>query len=345
MPRTTTYYCLTLKRPKQYIWITKKPLTPNHDQSGIITAISRHDALTQLHHKGLQPDHLSTTTGYLNHWLFPLKKNDPLRILIGISTLLNHGLNLSQVVRSLQHSAKLAHQRVLIVLENTLQNGQPLSSALALYPQYFAPWIIQMIAMGEQTDHLPSALAQIIRYIQHQQQAKKKRIKALFYPVMVLITALMILWVMLIWVVPQFENMFQSLGGNLPLATQYLVKLSNLFKNHSLAVTLTTGFIGLIIYVMTQHPSLKGLFYGLATQLPLIKRLSEKRYLAMIFYMLCLAYGAGISLPESILMIRQQIHHPRIRKSLMMIHHRLLKGETISHALAQDCLYPNRLKS
>jgi type IV pilus assembly protein PilC len=144
-----------------------------------------------------------------------------------LATMLASGLTLLRaltIITSQTDNKKFAG--VLKQVTEDVETGTALSVALGAHPRIFPSLMINMIRAGETGGFLDSALASVATNFEKEAKLRSTIKSAMTYPVMVLIMAFVAVIAMLVFIVPVFQNMFEGLGGELPLPTQFLVVLS-----------------------------------------------------------------------------------------------------------------------
>ena len=144
-----------------------------------------------------------------------------------LATLLGAGLPL---LRSLQIVARNTDssnmKRALTAVAGSVEDGAMLSGALAARPHVFSPLYVNMVKAGEIGGALEEILERLATYYEKSAAQRGKVISALYYPAAVLTIATVIITLILIFVVPRLQVVYESLGGQLPQATQVLIHLS-----------------------------------------------------------------------------------------------------------------------
>src|SRR4051794_21837715 len=202
---------------------------------GRLDAASESAALGKLRGMGLAPvaiDEFTPGTGLQREIEIPgLSKGVGLKDLAVVSrqlaTMLSAGLSLLRTLTILgEQSPNKKLGDVLKQVTSDVEAGTAFSSALARHPKIFPPLMINMVRAGETGGFLDGALASIATNFEKEAKLRASIKSAMTYPVMVLLMALVAVIAMLVFIVPVFQNMFEGLGGQLPLPTQMLVVLS-----------------------------------------------------------------------------------------------------------------------
>src|SRR5215510_13795826 len=134
-----------------------------------------------------------------------------------------------------------AMQKLILSIKADVEGGTTLHEALGKHPLHFDDLFVSLVAAGEQAGALETLLDKIATYKEKTEAIKKKIKKALFYPCAVVVVAVVVTAILLIYVIPQFESLFQGFGADLPAFTRMVIDLSN-FVQHQ-------GWILLILLV------------------------------------------------------------------------------------------------
>ena len=148
-----------------------------------------------------------------------------------IATMLSAGVPLVQTLRLLSSSHEKTTVRDLLGgICAEVESGIPLSQALKKHPIYFDALYCDLVAAGEQSGALEQIYDRIATYREKAEALKSKIKKALMYPAAVLAVAIIVTTILLLFVVPQFEEVFKSFGAELPAFTQVVINLSRFMQ-------------------------------------------------------------------------------------------------------------------
>ena len=129
-------------------------------------------------------------------------------------------------------------QKLLSAIKVDIEGGTTLAEALAKHPLYFDDLFVNLVNSGEQSGALETLLDKIATYKEKTEAIKKKIKKALTYPAAVLVVAFIVTAVLLVFVIPQFESLFQGFGADLPAFTQMVVGLSLFVRSNGVFIVL-----------------------------------------------------------------------------------------------------------
>src|SRR6186713_2675665 len=149
-----------------------------------------------------------------------------------LATMLGAGIPLVQAFEIVGNGhEKPSMQKLILDIKAEVEGGTSLHEALAKHPLYFDDLFVNLVEAGEQAGALESLLDKIATYKEKTEALKKKVKKALFYPTAVLVVAVIVTTILLIFVIPQFEELFKGFGADLPAFTQLIINLSK-FVQH-----------------------------------------------------------------------------------------------------------------
>src|ERR1041385_63711 len=154
-----------------------------------------------------------------------------------LATLVDAGLPLLRGLRVLEKQEKHPTLRTIIgELALSIEGGSTFSEGLAQHPKVFNRLYVNMVKAGELGGVLEVVLTRLSEFMEKAQKIKGKVIAAMFYPVSVLIVAVVILIILMIFVVPKFEQIFKDMlpGKPLPWFTTVVLGISNAIKDHAI---------------------------------------------------------------------------------------------------------------
>lgn len=112
-------------------------------------------------------------------------------------------------------------------LKTDIESGASLGNALAKHPKYFDKLFVNLVKAGEQAGTLETMLDKVATYKEKSESLKAKIKKALMYPIIVIVAAIVVSAILLIWVIPQFKEVFSSFGADLPAFTLFVISMSD----------------------------------------------------------------------------------------------------------------------
>ncbi len=121
---------------------------------------------------------------------------------------------------------KPAMRQLIIKITKDIEGGSDFAGALSAHPKYFDDLFVNLIRAGEQAGTLEDMIDKVATYKEKTESMKAKVKKAMMYPIMVIIAAMVVSTIMLIWVIPTFKDIFAGFGADLPAFTLWVISLS-----------------------------------------------------------------------------------------------------------------------
>ena len=159
--------------------------------------------------------------------------------------MLSAGVTLIQTLEMIaQGHAKASMRKMLGEIANDVKAGNPLSAALRKHPEQFEDLYCDLVETGEQSGALETIYDRIATYKEKAEALKSKIKKAMFYPIAVVVVAFIVTTILLIFVVPQFEEIFSSFGAELPAFTQFVLTISRFVQDYGVFIAIGMGVSG-----------------------------------------------------------------------------------------------------
>jgi type IV pilus assembly protein PilC len=158
--------------------------------------------------------------------------------------------------------------------------------------------------------------------------------KALFYPSIVLIVALFISMGLILFIVPQFEQLFRNVGANLPWLTRWVIYCAEIIKNQGIKIILILCSILLMIYFLTKRYIIVKLFFEkLALKIPVWGLLQRQAIMSRVTRTLAMTCHASVPLVDALLISADVAGQSIYRFAMLRVREAVMKGETLAHAL------------
>ena len=249
------------------------------------------------------------------------------------------------VVQALAMLCKsMTHQSLVRVMQTVLSDvssGIALHDALARHPRVFSSLFVHMVQAGESAGILDEIMERLSQTLEKNQALRSKIRSALMYPAAVLLVAMGILVLILMWVVPVFEDVFQSLGAPLPWSTQLVVGLSD-----GLVQTWPVFLLMLALPIWAaQHtgPTASRFRLWAAQWLlrwPVLGPLLTTSIVARWSQTLAALLSAGVPLTEALGPTAQACDHPVFERATFQLQRRVVQGSSLSEAMGQTERFP-----
>jgi type IV pilus assembly protein PilC len=233
-------------------------------------------------------------------------------------------------------------REVIYAIRDSVSAGNDFASALKQYPQYFDELTCNLIESGEQAGALESMLDKVAIYKEKTEELKAKIKKALMYPMITLLVAFGVTAILLIKVVPTFDEMFKSFGAELPAPTQFIVMLSDWMQANYLYV-----FGGLIFLVvafmqgMKKSQSFRDNVETTMLKAPVFGDLIMKASVARYARVLSTTFAAGVPLVEALDSVAGAVGNVVYRNAVYNIRDEVASGQQMHFAMRATKVFPN----
>lgn len=231
--------------------------------------------------------------------------------------------------------------RLLLQIRTDLQTGSALAAALARHPDSFDELTCTLVAAGEQSGLLDVMLTRIADYQEKMLAISGKLRGALTYPAAILSMAVIVTVLMLVYVVPAFENSFSSFGAALPLPTRLIIDGSAAIRDYGLAVSaLLVACGGALLHYWRQNPRWQETADYWQLRLPILGTLLRRAALARWSRTLAGLYAAGIPLLDTLVPAGNATDNCVFKQASQTLHQQIRQGDSLSRALTRQTAFP-----
>lgn len=227
-------------------------------------------------------------------------------------------------------------------IKHDVETGLTLSESLKKHPAHFNDLFCNIVDAGEKSGSLDIMLNKIATYKEKIETIKKKIKKALTYPIVVIVIALMVTSGLLIFVVPQFEALFKSFGADLPMMTKAVVNLSNFFQSYwYLIFGSLIGAVYAFIYAIKHSPQFAQNVDRTLLKIPIIGSIIEKAAIARFARTLSITFAAGLPLVEALQSVAGATGNIIFSNATNKIREEVSTGQQMNTAMENTQLFPN----
>jgi type IV pilus assembly protein PilC len=260
-----------------------------------------------------------------------------------LSTMLSSGIPLVQAIDIIHKGAETETMRKLLLdLRTNLESGNSLGESFKKYPKYFDDLFCNLVMAGEQSGSLDTMLQRLAAYKEKVESMKAKVKKALMYPAAVLSVALLVTAGLLVFVVPQFQAIFQGVGADLPFLTRGVIALSDFVQKYWwLGFGLIIGCIFAFRTALQRSAAFAFMVDKWMLKFPIIGTLIEKSVIARFTRTLATTFGAGMPLIEALNAVSGACGNLVYGKATLQIRQEVSTGVQLQLAMRQSNLFPH----
>lgn len=310
-----------------------------------IEALTRIDVQSFLENEGYEIYDISPTNTFLNSTTGSkkMKKARLIFYLSQLSAYIKSGIVLADGVKILCDQAqKKSEKATWKSVYYDLSMGDVLSVAMEKRGNAFPKLLINMIKTAEMTGNLAETLDDMVDYYSESEATRKQMKSAMTYPVLILSFAGIVVIFILIWVVPQFKDIFDNLGADLPAITKIVLSISNFLQTKGLFILL--GFIVLLviyIYLYKTDKAFRKSMQTLTMHLPIFGNIVIYNEITIFSKTFANLINHNVFITDSIGILSKITNNEIYKKLIYDTANNLTKGEPISKSFKDQWAFPN----
>ena len=235
-----------------------------------------------------------------------------------------------------------AMQKLIMAIKADVEGGSALAEALANHPIYFDDLFVNLVEAGEQAGALETLLDKVATYKEKTEAIKKKIKKALTYPMAVLVVAFVVTIILLIFVIPAFEDLFQGFGADLPAFTRLVIDLSMFVRTQGwILAVMAAGAIYAFLYFKKRSRPMRHFLDRMTLKTPIIGPIIEKAAIARYARTLSTMFSAGVPLVEALDSVAGATGNIVYEVGVMKMKDEVATGQRLQQAMENTDLFPN----
>jgi type IV pilus assembly protein PilC len=260
-----------------------------------------------------------------------------------LATMLAAGIPLVQAFEIVGNgNDKPAMQKLILDIKADVEGGTSLHEALGKHPLHFDDLFVNLVEAGEQAGALESLLDKIATYKEKTEALKKKVKKALFYPAAVLVVAVVVTVILMIFVIPQFEELFKGFGADLPAFTQMVINISKMLQSDGLFIgAVVGGLFWVFFYFKKRSRKMREFLDRAALKFPIIGPILNKSAIARYARTLSTMFAAGVPLVEALESVAGATGNIVYEDAVMKMRDEVATGQRLQRAMESTGLFPN----
>ena len=328
---------------------------------GTVQAASRPEALAAVRKLGHTPLSISEAGGGAGEakkkpaesvfkMKFGRKATDmkPVEVLLftgELADLLEAGMTLGQALSCLANQGEEDSAQRLIAqsLCQAIVNGEAFSDAIRRHPKTFPPLYANMVRAGESSGAMIEVLRRLVEHYERNDNMRGKIKSALSYPIVVLSFGVLAVIAALVWIIPQFQKVFDSMGAALPLPTRMLIGMSQGFKQWGWLIAIVIALGVLWFKKWKSSPSGRLRVDGWKLKVPLVKGIVANGVYASLAFTLKTLLSNGVNVLQALKISEETCGNAVIGAALANARKRVTDGTSISGPLAASGAFPRMM--
>ena len=225
-------------------------------------------------------------------------------------------------------------------IKEQVESGATLAEALKRFPKYFDDLFVNMIAAGEAGGILDAILRRLAGYMEKARKLKAQVKGAMTYPVVTLVIAVIVLGIILVFVIPVFQEMFSDLGGELPVPTQIVVRISEMVKSKILYIIIGLGLLGFALKKFYATEKGQDTVDDLLLKIPVFGELLRKVAVAKFTRTMGTMLASGVAILEALDIVAKTSGNRTIERAIYDVRSGIAEGRTMADPLAESGVFP-----
>lgn len=257
-----------------------------------------------------------------------------------LAIMLRAGLALANALKVLIDMAhKPAVSSLIQQVLDDVKDGAPLSRALGREQQVFGDFYLNMVRSGEASGQLAPVLTRLVEHLERVRSLRESVLSASIYPLILLAVAVVSLFAMLGFVVPQFEKLFTDLGEALPMATRIVMKAGQVFRDWGVAIAAGLGLAGWFALRWLRSPRGTAWWQSRILGVPMLGLLLRKYQLTLFSRTLGTLLGNGVPLLTALHISTETVGNQLLRSALLGVAPSVKEGVRLVDALSSTGIF------
>lgn len=256
-------------------------------------------------------------------------------------TMINAGLPLVQCLDILANQQpNRTFKDAILQIKKDVEGGSTLADALKKHPSIFDTLYINLIAAGEVGGILDTILNRLALYIEKSVKLKRKVKGAMFYPISILVVAVLVTMVILVYVIPTFQKMFADFGSALPAPTQFVINLSNFVRKNIYIIVFSVAIALFALRRFYKTERGKALIDRLLIKTPVIGPIIIKVAVARFTRTLGTMVASGVPILDALEIVSKSAGNVVIENAIIKTRQSISEGKTIADPLMETKVFP-----
>ncbi len=233
-------------------------------------------------------------------------------------------------------------RRLAFEIRSDIEGGASLSSALAKHPKYFDELYVNLVATGEHSGKLDELLHRVATYKERTEELKRKVKKALYYPVAVVVAAIVVTGILMAFVIPKFQNFYRGFGATLPAFTRWVIGISDSVQHYGWVYVL-----GLIVIIVAffqgrqRSHTFRRMSDRVLLKTPVLGLIMRKSAIARFAHTLSITFAAGVPITEAMGTVGRATGNVVYQEAIVRAGQQVAGGQRLYQALEDTMIFPN----
>ena len=273
-----------------------------------------------------------------------VKPDEVISFLRQFSIMIKAGIPISDSINSLRaQKYSTPFRNVLQAVYFDIESGVLLSEAFAKHTKVFPRFFVNMVAIGEASGSLDRVLVSMADYYENDRKIKKKAASAMVYPTMLLVMVFVVLLVVTLFILPQFETTINELGGEVPMITRVLMDISEFMQNYIFIILPSFAVVLLVLFLLSKTNKGEYVKDYLLFHLPLIGKVQQNLITSRFSKAFVILLGSGMNTVDCLENLKKMLGNAVFSKKFSYTIEEVKRGRRIAPSLAATELFPTIL--
>lgn len=318
--------------------------------TGVITADSARSARKELRLKQLSPldvkeaqekkDSLLTGRGGGT-----MSSGDLVLVTRQLAMLVKSGATVEEALGAIANEAEsAATRRTLMTIRGAVQEGFSLSEALSKSPRAFPPYYRAVVSAGLASGRLGDVLERLATHLEKSRKLRRKMMSALIYPAVLVLVATVVVALLMVFVVPEVVEQFDTLDQDLPLLTDIVIAISDFLRGWGGVALLIGIFVG--SWVLRRLLSVPAIKYGwdqFLFRLPMLGKVFRSVNAAQFARTFATLSSSGATVPDALIAARGAVGSEVFRQAITGVRRQVEEGQPLHRAMRNSSVFPPML--
>ncbi len=333
-----------VKAPKESIYTWEGLDKQGKRIKGQTLAISDTVVKLQLRKQGLNPTRVSKQSALFSR--SKKKKITTADIAVfsrQMATMMSAGVPMVQALEIVARGHENPSMGELIgAIKNDVEGGGSFAEALSKHPLQFDDLFVNLVDAGEKSGALETLLDKIATYKEKTEALKAKIKKALFYPTAVIVVAIIVTGILLYFVVPQFQSLFEGFGADLPAFTLLVIQLSEFVQKFWwIIMGIIAGTAYTFIFFKQRSRNFRRFLDRVSLKMPVVGNILYKAAVARFARTLSTMFAAGVPLVDAMTSVAKASGNIVFEETILMMRDQVSTGVQLNLTMSQSGLFPN----
>ena len=262
-----------------------------------------------------------------------------------MATMIGAGIPIAQTLRAIgKGHENAAMEKLMLELSREVESGTALSTSLSKHPVYFNRLFTSLVEAGEESGKLDTMLDRVATYNEKIEAIKSKVKAAMMYPAIVLFVSVIVTVLLLLFVIPQFEALFQGVGADLPTLTRIVVDFSRWMQdNWYIFLAIFIGSIVGLVFMYKRSEKMQFMLDRVLIRLPGLGPIFKKSALARFSRTLSIIFGAGVPLVDGMRTVGASTGNRVYQNATMQVKSDISTGRSLESSMANTKVFPNMM--